>query len=1178
MDIQRFIEQLPSFYENWGLSSVLPKSERFQQVLDRVEGMTVANIMQLLNFAVDCMEPGEVYCEIGCLRGASLIGAILDHPERMACAVDDFSEFDDSGENLQKLTENLAEFNLEERVFFCQQDFEEFFSDLRDIGSEEKIGVYFYDGRPDYRSQLLSLLQVKPFLAEKALIILSEANSASVQQATRDFLLTASEQSSLLFNWTSDRNFSEPFWNGIMVLAWEADKIADGTEINTSCQLERQQSVIEAISNLQKERKQEELKNLYREATNTLYLERRYDEAERMLKTVLLHESANIDAWMDLGILYSLGQRYTEAIEALLRCLQIDDSKAVLHYNLGTVFENTSDIYQAIEAYKHAIALQPNLTDACNNLGNLLCERGEFEEAEAVIQKAISHSPSHFGYYISLGNLMMAQSKYDEAIEAYQKARSLNPDEADILYNLGRALEKKEDSTAYYYLGLAHYLQRELEDAVNCFGRFFKTHQFSDGNNCLIYACCLNEYGHTQEALTCLTDPPISQPNNLSISIARQLIIPTFYDTEEEIDLWRQRFIRGLEEVIETTNLENEETLKQAVSATGVLNIFYLPYQGYNDRELQRKYGHFIHEIMAAYYPQWAKPLPVPGLDNNGKIRIGYISEQLRNASGSKWALGWLKNRDRDKFEVYCYYTGSRLIDYKTASFKELSDYFYHIPSSVEDVCNQIRSDNLHVLVFLAIGMWAPIAQIAGLRLAPIQCTAWGQPVTSGLPTVDYFLSGDLLEPENAQDHYTEQLVRLPNLGISYPKPLILKPTKNRSDFQLREGAVVYLCCQSTFKYLPQYDFLYPEIARRVPDAQFVFVFNSTCFYKSSSSLQGRFRQRLQSAFAKVGLNSEDYCVFLTRQDWNGYTSLLQCSDVFLDTLSFSGGHTTFDAVACNLPVVTCPGEFMRGRQSFGILRMLGVTDTVAQNEAEYIEIAVRLGLDRQWRREISQRMSERHDCLYEDKICVGALEEFYERVVLERLAQQETAPPETGSPEKTVLHVGCGPYRRDSLHKTFRTNEWLEVRLDIDPSVKPDIIGTITDMSGVQSESVDAVYSSHNLEHVYNHEVPGALAEFYRVLKPGGFALITLPDIQKVAEYVAEGNLEDTLYVSPAGPIAAIDILYGLGEAIARGNHYMAHRTGFTAQSLAKKMQEAGFRDIEVRRENLDLWATGYK
>ncbi len=1139
--------------------------------------MTAPNIMQLLNFAVDCMEPGEVYCEIGCFRGASLIGALLDHTEGMACAVDDFSEFDDSGENLQKLTENLAEFNLEERVFFCQQNFEDFFSDLRELGSEEKIGVYYYDGRHDYRSQLLSLLLVRPFLADRALIILSEANSESVQQATRDFL-AASEQSSLLFHWNSDRHFSETFWNGIIVLAWEADRITEGEEINADSQLARQQSVIEAISNLQTERKREELKKLYKEATNTLYLVRRYDEAERMLKTVLLHESANIDAWMTLGILYSLIQRYTEAIEALLKCLEIDASKAVLHYNLGTFFEKAGDIYQAIEAYKHAIALQPDFTDACNNLGNILCELGEFEEAESVIQKAISHSPSQFGYYISLGNLMMAQAKYDEAIDAYQKARSLNPDEADIFYNLGLALEAKEDSLAYYYLGQAHGIKGEHEDAVTCFGRFLETHQFRHGNDCLVYAYCLNEYGHTQEALACLTDPPISQPDNLSVSITRKLLLPPLYDTEEEITLWRQRFIRGLEEVIETAHLEEEEALKKAVMAAGELSIFYLPYQGYQDISLHLKYGTFIHQIMSAYYPQWARTLPVPGLDKNSKIRIGYISNQLGNASGTKWALGWLKNRDRDKFEVYCYHTGSKLLDYKTVSFKDLSDYFYHIPNSVEAVCQQIRSDNLHVLVFLAIGMWAPIAQIAGLRLAPIQCAAWGHPVTSGLPTVDYFLSGDLLEPENAQDHYTEQLVRLPNLGISYPKPQIPNPTKNRSDFQLREGAVVYLCCQSTFKYLPQYDFLYPEIARRVPEAQFVFVFRSTGFYKSNSSLQGRFRQRLQNAFAKVGLNSEEYCVFLTSQDWKGYTSLLQCSDVFLDTLSFSGGHTTFDAVACNLPVVTCAGEFMRGRQSFAILRMLGVTDTAAQNEAEYIEIAVRLGLDRQWRQDISQRMSQRHDCLYEDTICVGGLEEFYERAVLEKLAQQEIAPPQTGSPQKTVLHVGCGPYGRDSLHKTFRTKEWLEVRLDIDPSVKPDIIGTITDMSGVASEFADALYSSHNLEHVFNHEVPVALAEFYRVLKPGGFALITLPDIQKVAECVAEGNLEDTLYVSAAGPIAAIDILYGFGEAIARGNHYMAHRTGFTAQSLAKKMQEAGFRDIEVRRENLDLWATGYK
>jgi protein O-GlcNAc transferase len=178
----------------------------------------------------------------------------------------------------------------------------------------------------------------------------------------------------------------------------------------------------------------------------------------------------------------------------------------------------------------------------------------------------------------------------------------------------------------------------------------------------------------------------------------------------------------------------------------------------------------------------------------------------------------------------------------------------------------------------------------------------------------------------------------------------------------------------------------------------------------------------------------------------------------------------------------------------------------------------------------------------------------------------------------KAILHVGCGPYNPTALPESLRTPEWREVRLDINPDVHPDIIGSMTDMSAVQDESVDAVFSSHNLEHLYPHEVPLALAEFYRVLKPNGFALITLPDIQAVAEQVAQGNLEETLYVSPAGPIAAIDILYGLRTALAQGNHFMAHRTAFTAITLRQKLEQASFKNIEIYQNKLNLWARGYK
>ena len=177
---------------------------------------------------------------------------------------------------------------------------------------------------------------------------------------------------------------------------------------------------------------------------------------------------------------------------------------------------------------------------------------------------------------------------------------------------------------------------------------------------------------------------------------------------------------------------------------------------------------------------------------------------------------------------------------------------------------------------------------------------------------------------------------------------------------------------------------------------------------------------------------------------------------------------------------------------------------------------------------------------------------------------------------QKTLLHVGCGPYSRKRLHAVFHGPEWREIRLDIDASVKPDLIGTMTDMSVVPSGSMDALWSSHNIEHLEAHEVPVALAEFRRVLRPGGFALIVTPDLQEICRHVAEGRLEDLLYESSAGPISAIDTLYGLRTAIARGNSFMAHRTGFVAATLKQKLKDAGFEHIGMKRDlrTFNLWA----
>jgi predicted SAM-dependent methyltransferase len=179
----------------------------------------------------------------------------------------------------------------------------------------------------------------------------------------------------------------------------------------------------------------------------------------------------------------------------------------------------------------------------------------------------------------------------------------------------------------------------------------------------------------------------------------------------------------------------------------------------------------------------------------------------------------------------------------------------------------------------------------------------------------------------------------------------------------------------------------------------------------------------------------------------------------------------------------------------------------------------------------------------------------------------------------KTFLHVGCGHKRKDRTTKAL--SSWKELRFDIDESVQPDLVGTMTDMSSVSSESVDAVFSSHNIEHLYPHEVPLALSEFLRVLKPDGFAVITCPDLKSVCALIAEDKLTDTAYTSPAGPIAPIDILYGLRKSMAQGNLYMAHRCGFTKKVLVGTLQASGFQSLAILSRGypyFDLWAVASK
>lgn len=180
----------------------------------------------------------------------------------------------------------------------------------------------------------------------------------------------------------------------------------------------------------------------------------------------------------------------------------------------------------------------------------------------------------------------------------------------------------------------------------------------------------------------------------------------------------------------------------------------------------------------------------------------------------------------------------------------------------------------------------------------------------------------------------------------------------------------------------------------------------------------------------------------------------------------------------------------------------------------------------------------------------------------------------------KSLLHVGCGQKRKNQTTAGFNGADWKEIRLDIDPQVDPDITGTMTDMSAVETDSVDAIFSSHNLEHLYPHEVPLALGEFLRILRADGFVVLTCPDLKSIAALIAEDKLTEPAYQSAAGPVAPLDVLYGHRPSLARGNLFMAHHCGFTQKVLAASFRQAGFKIVisRARPQSFDLWIIASK
>ncbi|NTV49860.1 MAG: FkbM family methyltransferase [Geobacteraceae bacterium] len=477
------------------------------------------------------------------------------------------------------------------------------------------------------------------------------------------------------------------------------------------------------------------------------------------------------------------------------------------------------------------------------------------------------------------------------------------------------------------------------------------------------------EIGRWRESRSYLLRAVELDPSHMYARVLCCMSLFTVCMDETEVESILHSYVAELDQLVRNTALETPEQIDNAVDGIGALAPFFLPYLGCNVKNLQTKYGSWICSTMAAKYPHFTYPLPQRS--SNGKIKIAIVSNYFYNHSNWKIPIrGWLEQLDRQLFSIHCFHTGE-VSDMATESARSLADSFLQC-SDTEALAAAIHEQDFDVLIYPGIGMETTTLKLAALRLAPVQCTSWGHPVTTGMPTVDYFISSDLMEPADGDEHYTEKLVRLPNLSIWY------EPAESKRDVVsalpipgLEKDDVMFLCSQNLLKYLPQYDFVFPAIASQVANARFVFIAGYV------AELTDKFIQRLELAFQSRGLNAVDHVTVLPQLDEAGFLALNARADIILDSIEWSGCNTIFESLPFSKPIVTMPGRFMRGRHAYAILEMIGVKETIAASVKEYIDIAIRLAQDPQWRDEISARIFRNKYRIYQDRECIKGLEMF---------------------------------------------------------------------------------------------------------------------------------------------------------------------------------------------------------
>jgi protein O-GlcNAc transferase len=645
------------------------------------------------------------------------------------------------------------------------------------------------------------------------------------------------------------------------------------------------------------------------------------DGAGASLEAVLEHHPAHPYAMHYLGMARHQQGRHDEAYRLLEAAYPGVRHDPVACFNHATVLLQQARFAEAVEPLERAVSLRPDYVDAKLQLGVVSFKLGELTKAAAAFRTVLDGHPDHF---LALTNLAAALLQLDSA-EAIPVAR-----------HAARVAGAGEKARPLRILAKALALDGKEAEAIEIYDRLLR-----------------------------------DDPGDIRAQYGRAFTLPQVYGSADEIVRCRVQYRRNLEALSEALRLDGPERIEAATDALFTVQNFSLPQQGRDDRTEQALYGALLHRVAAARYPEFARPLPIR--PHAGRPRIGFVTAFFRNHSMAKTHSAWVTRLDPGKVEVFAVHTGPDR-DAMTDEIERACEHFVHHPAGGITLVKFLRDLDLDVLVYPDLGMEPAMLLPAALRLAPVQCQGLGHPITSGLPTIDWVLSSALMEPEHGESHYTERLERLPNLSFCYSLERILRQRGEADLRHLRRRRIVYLCTQNLGKLLPEHDILFARILKAVPDSELWFL------ARPAAAITERFRARLLAVCRDMGI-AADRIVIHDRVDPGEFLALNDAADIYLDGIGWSGCNTTFEAIAMGLPVVTLPGDLMRKRHSFAMLKLMGCTETVAASEEDYADIAVRLGLDDEWRRHVGERTRECGPRIYGDETPIRALETFFLKV-----------------------------------------------------------------------------------------------------------------------------------------------------------------------------------------------------